>query len=75
MRSPDAEALYHEIALQLHKADPKYAELEARPRSASRLVPLRCPRETDAASMLCRDEDEVRQKAKQLGLVERQKRW
>ena len=29
----------------------------------------------DAASMLCRDEDEVRQKAKQLGLVERQKRW
>ena len=29
MRSPDAEALYHEIALQLHKADPKYAELEA----------------------------------------------
>ena len=28
MRSPDAEALYHEIALQLHKADPKYAELE-----------------------------------------------
>ena len=38
MRSPDAEALYHEIALQLHKADPKYAELEARPRSASRLI-------------------------------------
>jgi len=28
MRSPGAEALYHEIALQLHKADPKYAELE-----------------------------------------------
>jgi len=24
----------------------------------------------DAASMLCRDEDEVRQKARQLGLVE-----
>jgi hypothetical protein len=24
----------------------------------------------DAASMLCRDEDEVRQKAKELGLVE-----
>jgi hypothetical protein len=38
------------------------------------LVPLRCPRETDAASMLCRDEDEVRQKAKELGLVERRKR-
>ena len=29
----------------------------------------------DAASMLCRDEDEVRQKAKELGLVERPKRW
>jgi hypothetical protein len=29
----------------------------------------------DAASMLCRDEDEVRQKAKELGLVERQKKW
>jgi hypothetical protein len=28
MRSPGAEALYHEIALQLHKADPKYAELD-----------------------------------------------
>jgi hypothetical protein len=28
MRSPGAEALYHETALQLHKADPKYAELE-----------------------------------------------
>ena len=27
----------------------------------------------DAASMLCRDEDEVRQKAKELGLVERPK--
>ena len=57
------------------KADPKYAELEARLRSGSRLVPLRCPRETDAASMLCRDEDEVRQKAKELGLVERRKKW
>jgi hypothetical protein len=29
----------------------------------------------DAASMLCRDEDEVRQKAKELGLVERPKIW
>ena len=29
----------------------------------------------DAASMLCRDVDEVRQKAKELGLVERPKRW
>jgi len=29
----------------------------------------------DAASMLCRDEHEVRQKAKELGLVERPKRW
>ena len=29
----------------------------------------------DAASMLCRDVDEVRQKAKGLGLVERPKRW
>ena len=27
----------------------------------------------DAASMLCRDEDEVRQKAKELGLVEHRK--
>ena len=29
----------------------------------------------DAASMLCRDEDEVRRKAKELGLVERPKIW
>jgi len=29
----------------------------------------------DAASMLCRDEHEVRQKAKELGLGERQKKW
>jgi hypothetical protein len=29
----------------------------------------------DAASMLCRDEDEVRQKAKELGLVEHRKKW
>jgi hypothetical protein len=29
----------------------------------------------DAASMLCRDEDEVRQKAKELRLVERRKIW
>jgi hypothetical protein len=29
----------------------------------------------DAASMLCRDEDEVRQKAKELGLIERRKKW
>ena len=28
----------------------------------------------DAASMLCRDEDEVRQKAKELGLVEHRKK-
>jgi len=29
----------------------------------------------DAARMLCRDEDEVRQKMKELGLVERRKIW
>jgi hypothetical protein len=29
----------------------------------------------DAASMLCRDEDKVRQKGKELGLVERRKKW
>jgi hypothetical protein len=29
----------------------------------------------DAARMLCRDEDEVRQKAKELGLVEQRKKW
>jgi hypothetical protein len=29
----------------------------------------------DAASMLCRDEDEVRRKAKELGLVEHRKKW
>ena len=29
----------------------------------------------DAASMLCREEDEVRQKARELGLVERRKKW
>ena len=29
----------------------------------------------DAATMLCRDEDEVRRKAKELGLVERPKIW
>jgi hypothetical protein len=29
----------------------------------------------DAASMLCRDEPGVRQKAKELGLVERAKKW
>jgi hypothetical protein len=29
----------------------------------------------DAATMLRRDEDEVRQKAKELGLVERRKKW
>jgi hypothetical protein len=29
----------------------------------------------DAASMLCRDEDEDRQKAKELGLVEQRKKW
>jgi hypothetical protein len=29
----------------------------------------------DAARMLCRDEDEVRQKATELGLVERRKKW
>jgi hypothetical protein len=29
----------------------------------------------DAASMLCRDEDEVRQKAKELGLIEHRKKW
>ena len=30
---------------------------------------------SETASMLCRDEDEVRQKAKELGLVERRKIW
>jgi hypothetical protein len=29
----------------------------------------------DAAIMLCRDEDEIRQKMKELGLVERRKIW
>ena len=29
----------------------------------------------DAASMLCSEEDEVRQKARELGLVERRKKW
>ena len=29
----------------------------------------------DAARMLCRDEDEVRQKVKELGLVEQRKKW
>jgi hypothetical protein len=29
----------------------------------------------DAASMLCRDEDEVRQKAKELELIEHRKKW
>jgi hypothetical protein len=29
----------------------------------------------DAASMLGRDKDEVRQKAKELGLVEHRKKW
>ena len=29
----------------------------------------------DAASMLHRDEDEVRRKAKELGLVEHRKKW
>ena len=30
---------------------------------------------TDAASMLHRDEEEVRRKAKELGLVEHRKKW
>jgi hypothetical protein len=29
----------------------------------------------DAASMLCTDEDEVRQKAKELGVIEGRKKW
>jgi hypothetical protein len=29
----------------------------------------------DAASMLCRDEHEVRQKARELGLAEQRKKW